>query len=346
MNYNVYISKPKVEMLYNQVTSGEEEIEYAVEGGASIGIATGKGSRKAKRTMNLNSKLEAVICGLPCIGDIHSDNEYIQGSLAMSWNIKRHINEQSNATFWIGESMGKNGIVSKILLIGSSHNVIGNNISSNYYCSTSYIDSFFNAYFEKAINYETLDYEPQCQSLNGKSSDDRTMINDILANHPTPPPEIIKDGIKDLINKGYLADYIDELWDTYYGDYCEYDFIAKFLHSELHFDEEETLTRYVVATPLYVSLCKKKGNRIVNVKGQQKYYLTPNEFEQHRKHDFMSLHMVLDDAGMKSESELFTEEMKVLYEAVGRRHGLKSKIIHRTFLESAMSIVCKYFIIR
>ena len=342
MKYYVYISKSKIDMLYGQIADGEDVVEYSLEGGASIGVAQGKGVRKSKRTTSLYHKLDTVLDKLNNVGCIHGDSEYIQGSLMMSWNMKKKINANSNATFWMGESLGEGSLVSKILLIGSFHNIIGNDSSSSSYYSTSYIDAFFED-LEKTIDFESL----ECVSplvLGGKASDDKKELDTILKKHNNDLPPAIHEFLKSSMFNRDLAKYIDELESRYYGEYCEYEFTAKFLHSELRY-VEDTLVRYIVATPIYVSLCTQRGNRVVINKEQKKYLLTPSEFKQHRKHNYKSLHIVLYDAGLKKESELFTAEMEKLYDSVGSAHGLLNRTTRRTFIESATTIANKYFIV-
>ena len=342
----VYISKTKIDMLYDQLIDGEDSVEYSLEGGVSIGVAKGKGVHKFKRTTTLYQKLEIVLSKLNDIGSIFDDSEYIKGSLAMSWNMKREINENSKATFWMGGSSDESGMLSKLLLIGSFHNIVGNDASSSYYWSTSYIDAFFNYSLEQQINFETLESVSTGQLLNNKASEDRSNLDEVLKRYNNKLPPEVDDYIKtSWLNRGYLAEYIDELEGYYYGEYCEYDFVAKFLHSELRY-VEDVLVRYIVATPIFVSRRTQRGNRIVIDKEQKKYFLTSKEFEQHEKRKYESLHMVLHDAGLKKESESFTTEMKHLYNSLGRSRGLLNLKTNKAFMEAATAIVNKYFIVQ
>lgn len=344
MRHYVYISESKVNMMYGQINKGEDEIEYSVEGGAAIGIASGKGTKKVKRSANIYNKLNSILKKLGDVGDIYSDKEYISGKMVMSWNARYKINSDSNSTYWIGEIMNTDGTITKILLIGSYRNIIGNNNCSNYYCSTSYINAFFNNILEKNIDYNTLEGNDM---LNGEhtSKDDSELIS-IVHGRSNPISEETTDSLKLVINSPFLAEYIDKLSNQYYGEYCDYEFTAKLLHSELKIEDDDTIARYVIATPIFVSLFTQQSRRIITVKGQKKYMIMAKEFEQYRKHYFQGMHIVLYNVNMKEESNAFASEMKKLYNSCGRRFVFEDKIATRNFIESATEIVKRYFYIK
>ena len=139
MRYYVYISKTKIEMLYDQVINKEKEGSFC--GGITLGMFSLES--KVNHTASIYNKIDAVIKEIDDIGDIYSDTDYIRGTLTMGWNARNRLNSSSNATYWIGEFWDNDGILNKILLIGSQHHIIGNEKSDDFCYSTSYIDAFF-----------------------------------------------------------------------------------------------------------------------------------------------------------------------------------------------------------
>lgn len=329
MKYYVYISQSKVEMLYNQITSRKKDI--AVSSGINMGILSVE--IKPNRNLSLYDKLDAVIEEIPDIGDLYSDADYIQGALAMGWNVRNKLNYSSHATYWIGETWDNDGILNKILLIGSQHHIIGNQKSDDYCYSTSYIDSFFNN-IEKSIDFNTLEYSNRYAIIGVQSDENKEMIEMMKSEN------ISISDIKEAINKPYLADFIDEFSEWYNGIFQGYEFLAKLFHSEIKIDDNGHMIRYAIASPIYVTLSTQIARRVIMDGSIRKYIISKDEYEQHKLHDFYTIHLLLERNGLDAES--FTKEMKDEY---SRCNGRTEDFDRERFISNAENIVKKYFYI-
>ncbi|MBQ6787561.1 MAG: hypothetical protein IJO85_07560 [Lachnospiraceae bacterium] len=329
MKYYVYISETKVDMLYSQITNMESE--RSLKSGLKVGILSVEA--ETKNIKSVYDKINEVINEIDDIGDIYSDAEYIRGTLAMGWNARNKLNYKSNATYWIGEAVDGDGILNKILLIGSQHHIIGNKISEDYCYSTSYIDSFFNA-IENRIDFETLKYNDRDGQSEIRSTDDKKMIQKMKERNASISE------MKLFVNDAYLADFIDEFSGWHNGIFQEYEFVAKLLHSEMKVDNSGNMIRYAIATPIYVVLLSQIDKRIIIEKGRKKYILTRAEYEQHKIHDFRTIHLLLKRSGL--DENRFTKEMKVQYE---KYNGGTKEFNRSEFNNKAIEIVKEYFCI-
>ena len=154
MKYYIYLSETKIDMLYHQIIRKKDSI--SVKSGINIGVLSLE-AESSKET-SIYDKLAVIIDEITDIGDVYSDAEYVRGTVTMGWNTRNKLNRDSNATYWIGESFDNDGILNKILLIGSQHHIIGNAKNDDYCYSTSYIDAFFND-IEQRIDFDTLEYK-------------------------------------------------------------------------------------------------------------------------------------------------------------------------------------------
>ena len=233
-----------------------------------------------------------------------------------------------------------------LLLIGSGHNIIGNKHESGHYYSTSYIDAFFSNY-EASLNEKTLEYNkgPQIVTNYGhRASEDLAHIDNINKNIPDESNKQF------LINNTFkeqwtIEKYIDKLYDSYHGNYCEYEFVAQVQFSSVHRDNEEKYVRYIVASPLYVSRKKVYGSRTIIVEGKKKYILSDVEYEEHKKNGFASLSVLLNNQGLIKEEQDFTNRMKELFNSMGKPTIFRKKQLKQEFASKAVPIVLDYFYI-
>lgn len=271
---------------------------------------------------------------IPDVGNMYSDTDYIQGNLAMGWNARNKLNYRSNATYWLGESLDEDGILNKILLIGSQHHIIGNEKSDDYCCSTSYIDSFFND-IEKRLNFDTLEYTSRFGESEIQSENDKKVAEEMKAINSS-----ISD-IKWITNRPYLADYIDRFSMCHNGIFQEYEFVAKLLHSEIKIDDNGHMIRYAIATPIYVALSTQINKRLIIDGGIKKYVISRDEYEQYKIHEFRTINLLLKRNGLDEEN--FTKEMRDVY---GMEKYNETGIFDKDkFITEAVDIVKKYFYI-
>lgn len=327
MKYYVYISQSKIDLLYDQITSQKKDT--IVKGGINIGILSVE--TEFNSNPSLYDKLDIVVKAIPDISDMYSDADYIQGTLAMGWNARNRLNQRSNATYWIGESLDTDGILNKILLIGSQHHIIGNEKSDDYCYSTSYIDAFFND-IENRINFNTLEYTPKFGESEIESENDKDIVKMIKSRNFS-----ISD-MKWTINHPYLADFIDEFSEWHSGIFQEYEFLAKLFHSEIKIDDSGHMIRYAIASPIYVAISTQINKRVILDGKNKKYIISQEEYEQYKIHDFSTIHLLLKRSGLDEEN--FTKEMKDEYK---KCNGRTESFDRDKFIANADKIVKKYF---
>lgn len=140
MEYVIYLSKNKIDMLYDQISSRSPI--YKVEGHVNMGVVTGQFTKNDNKVENYFQKLEMVIEKIDGVGDVFDEDiSYITGTMDMHWDV---LSSTPDATLWYGEDANIN-CHSKVLLIGSTSNAIGNAPSSNvhHYSPLAY---FIHAY--------------------------------------------------------------------------------------------------------------------------------------------------------------------------------------------------------
>jgi len=328
MKYYVYVSQTKIEMLYNQII---QKKDIAVRGGINFGVFSVEA--ESNSNPSLFDKLDMVIQEISDIGDMYSDVDYIQGTLAMGWNARNRLNCDSNATYWIGESVDDDGILNKILLIGSQHHIIGNEKSDDYCYSTSYIDQFFNNIEEK-LNFDTLEYSSRFGGSEVMADKYKKLIEQLRAK------DISFSDMKVIINKPYLADFIDEFSTWHQGIFQRYEFLAKLFHSEIKIDDLGNMIRYVIASPIYVALSTQVDKRVIMDEEIKKYIISKDEFEQYKIHDFFTIHLLLKRNGLDYKS--FIKEIRDEYDS---NYGGTKKFNRDKFIKNAENIVKKYFYI-
>ncbi len=329
MKYYIYLSQAKIDMLYHQATRKRDNV--SVKGGINIGVLSIE--TESSREISLYDKLDVIINEMDDIGDVYSDAEYVQGKVVMGWNARNKLNRDSNATYWIGESFDNDGVLNKILLIGSQHHILGNSNNTDFCYSTSYIDAFLND-IEKNIDFDTLEYKSKSSQSEIQSERDKRMIENLKEKNVS-----ISD-IQRCINAPYLTNFIDEFSERHNGTFQEYEFVAKLLYSEIKLDDAGNMIRYAIATPIYVSLTPRINPRVSIESGIKKYILTTAEFQQYKLHNFSTIHLLLKRNGL--DETKFTEEMKLQYE---KSNGKTDKFDREKFISKAVDIVKKYFYI-
>lgn len=327
MKYYVYISQSKIDMLYNQIISQKKDI--SLKAGINLGILSIETEPNSQ--ISLYDKLDIVIKMIPDIGNMYSDTDYVQGNLAMGWNARNRLNHESNATYWIGESIDDDGILNKILLIGSQHHILGNKKSEDYCYSTSYIDAFFND-IENRLNFNTLEYNPILVESEIQSEEFKEIVEKMRTRNFS-----ISD-IQWVINHPYLADFIDEFSEWHNGIFQEYEFLAKLFHSEIKIDDSGHMIRYAIASPIYVALSTQINKRVILDGENKKYVISREEYEQYKIHDFSTIHLLLKRSGLDEEN--FTKEMKDEYK---KCNGNTENFDRNKFIANADGIVKKYF---
>ena len=341
MNNYIYLAKERIDTLYDSLSDVAEKI-YSSESSATVGVAGGKVGYQEKRLISTTAKLEKVLNEIQ-ISNIYSDSStFIKASMPMSWNSHNKITETCSSTFWIGsDESAQSDLYSStiILLIGSGHNIVGNIRDSGNYFSTSYIDAFFRSY-EERLELNTLTIKDMVNNS--------TVFRVQKYIEAIEKSQILSQEKKLIEKRRYLDSnkinqYITELQNYYVGNYCEYDFVAQMLYSNLGIDEQDRIIRYLIAAPLFVSRRNVIGKRIVNTPKGKKYLLSKSEFETHKKHDFSSLHQLLIEEKLYSEEIEFTNEMKQLFVSMGSHKLFRDKRKREIFISNALPIVDKYF---
>lgn len=215
MEYVVYLSKTKIDMLYNQV--GKNPFEYSIGGQVDFGAVKIDANKKGSSQKDYFQKLEQVISEISKVNSIYEeDAQYITGTMPMYWGMLKYT---YTATFWVGQE--SNGIChSRILLIGSSQHIIGNNPNGEgIHCSP--LACFLHAYHKElefnkpleqvAKQYNKSDIEYIVPSLQSYCDLDRLQV------------------------------------------LSQYKFLAKCLSQSYHVYNDGSIENLIIATPLYVS---------------------------------------------------------------------------------------------
>ena len=215
MEYVVYLSKSKIDMLYGQIS--KKSFKYSLAGKLGVGALKLEASKNGNTEIDYYQKLEKVISKIPVVNSIFEDNaQYITGTMSMYWGM---LKRTDNATFWVGND--NNGIChSKILLIGSSQHIIGNTPNvDGVHCSP--LVYFLHAYHKEL---EFNGHFKKIASLHKESN-----IHDIIS--------------------------AMEMYCESEGLQVQspYRFLAKCLSQEFYTREDGTSENLIIATPLYVS---------------------------------------------------------------------------------------------
>ena len=238
MEYVVYLSDSKIDMLYDQINRAEAETE--TEGEIKLGFFTIKRSRKRDNKLNRFEKLDRVTTALMNrIGSPFDEKipSYVSDTLSMTWRSLEHTKQ---ATYWIGEG-GCKGIYTKLLLIGSTKNVIGEDPEGSDSATHSSLMHFLNAFrkeFEIPDNGYAATYISLSQDKDGNAV--KTLVD------------------ASEFDPSRMIDILYNSTGSRRGFYDEYTFLAKVLTSEEHHDKYGRTERYIIATPLYVSLAEKE----------------------------------------------------------------------------------------
>ena len=238
MEYVVYLSKNKIDMLYDQISWTDDETE--TEGEIKLGFFTIKRSRKKDNTPNRFKKLERVTSALTDrIGSPFEEKipSYITDTFTMSW---RTLTFTKQATYWIGEGFRNDKYV-KLLLIGSTRNVIGEETDSSDPVTHSALMHFLNA-FRKDFEIPDNGYS-ETVFRRVENEDGRTV-------------ERLMDA-KDL-DASEMMDILFNSSPEGQTTFVPYKFLAKVLSTEERQGNYGT-ERYIIATPLYVSLAEEQS---------------------------------------------------------------------------------------
>ena len=214
MKYIYYISKPKIDMLYGQISEGESTITSSIK--ADLGFLSGSISEKHYDNNSIYRKLYNVISNLDYLGGIDEEAAYISGPMTMGWGNLRFT---SNATYWIGKER-KGGVSAYILLIGSAKNIVGN-MPNSHTLSYSNLNLFIDAY---ANDIDINDRQSHQHPFLKNEKNVTHMIERIFEDYNKNNPQQIK----------------------------EYNFVAKTLFQQ-KYDWSGYSELYTIATPLYVS---------------------------------------------------------------------------------------------
>ena len=215
MEYVVYLSKTKIDMLYEQI--GEKPFEYSISGQVGLGVVKFDANKKGNTQKNDFQKLEQVISNIPEVKSVFDkDSPYITGTMSMYWGMLKHT---ETATFWVGEE--NNGVCrSKVLLIGSSQHIIGNNPNGEgVHCSP--LAYFMHAYHKELEFNEHLEH------------------------------------VAKMHKKSYIEHIVPTMYDYCKSDklqiLSQYKFLAKCLSQSYHTYDDGKAENLIIATPLYVS---------------------------------------------------------------------------------------------
>ena len=342
MKEYVFLAKERIENLYHSICADDSQ-RTTVEGKISTGFISGSVTRETTGRESTQSKLDAILKHIKPSTILSVDGRFIKSRLPMSWNSQNKIDRELSATFWIGSIEDDEDSPfreTRLLLIGSDHNIVGNDRKAGFYYSTSYIDAFFRA-FEDDLNLHTFGIN---NSYTFRSADhDLSLFESIKRNERLSLADKQQIITHKFSSEWSICRYIEELRNTYMGNYCEYEFVAQVLFSRIFLDGDDNLRRYIIAAPLYVQRTKVFGQRTVYTASGQKYYLTSTEFGEHKKDGFKKLAYLLLSEGLVDEEKEFTQRMKDLYNDVNAITALNKKAKESLFVENATPIIKDYF---
>ena len=220
MEYIVYISRSKIDMLYSQLD--KSILKYKINGKLEFGPLSGEFSNSSNDEINYFKKLNSIIENIEPINTIFEKSpSYISCKMDMSW---RTLNYTPEATYWVGESENMN-CRSKVMLIGSACNIVGNPTldSVPHYSPLAYFLAAYRKDLELENQYEKID---RIAKLYNKEAQFVRIIEESLS-------------------------YARE--DN--SIFANYKFIAKCLCSEMFTHTYDGKTEnYIIATPLFVSI--------------------------------------------------------------------------------------------
>lgn len=343
MDSYVYLAEDRINYLYQTICPVSRE-KHVLKVDASMGILKVGYNNEVQVVESIISKLNAVLRQLEASDSNAVDNhQYIKASIPMSWNSIYPIQSDIESTYWCGvldASKGDFYSSTIIFLIGSGHNIVGNSKEVGRYRSTSYIAAFFKAY-EDSINSDS-----GTASFLNKNADHELSVLKAIDNSRS----LLSEEEKLLAKKEYLShdpvpEYLHALHSNYCGNFCEYAFVAEELDSGLFFDKNNTLAKYIIAAPLYVTRRKVFDSRIVTITGRRMYVLSAAEFEEHKRTAFQSLSALLLSEHLDSEEKSFSAEMRKVYRIMGGKTIFDSTVQISEFVKRTQPIVLDYFYI-
>ena len=216
MEYVTYLSKNKIDMLYEQLN--ESRRNFIVEGKLNLGWFSSLFSKKIVTSQNYYEKLEKVISNINNVGTVFDKKaDFIAGTMNMTWGVLRYTSE---ATFWIGEDFSNN-CLSQVLLIGSSNNIVGNSpkVEGVHYSPLVY---FLEAYAKE------LELQNHKKKLAKKY-------------HECEVVSIVEN----------IKSYCEFKEENLSSDYK---FLAKPLACMFYDSDTDIKRNYIIASPIYVSL--------------------------------------------------------------------------------------------
>lgn len=216
MEYVTYLSKSKIDMLYDQIVQSKRDIE--IKGTLNLGLLSGSFSKKDTTPKNHYEKLEIIIMNMDKVGTVFDEEaDFICGTMNMTWGVLKYTPE---ATFWVGEDY-KNNCLAQVLLIGSSKNIIGASPKGDgiHYSPLAY---FLEAY---AKDLELQNHKKGVATLH-RDNNIESIIETIKSHYG--------------FNKEILS--------------SRYKFIAKPLARSFYNFADDNKRNYIIASPIYVSL--------------------------------------------------------------------------------------------
>ena len=219
MEYVIYLSKSKIDMLYEQIHRTKGKVK--AEGVVTLGIVSAKIEKESKEELNYFEKLERVTEHIQdSIGRITDATipSYISEEIPLVWRVP---NTEPQVSYWVGDLEDRNLHI-YCLLIGSSKNLLGASSDSGFlpYSNLRWFLSTYKSELEidpKKKNHETI--------------------------------------AKKQMDYSDLSRMVYQLNENEIGinsEKASYRFLAKCLYY-VDYKEEEGINRFVVASPLYVS---------------------------------------------------------------------------------------------
>lgn len=215
MEYVIYLSKAKIDMMHEQLA--KKSSNYSIGGEIDLKFFKCSATQSSTSDKTYYQKLEQVISAIETVNTIYDENsKYITGEMPMYWGI---LNKTPDATFWVGKEIN-NKCSSKVLLIGSSKHIIGNNPNGEgRHCSP--LVYFMHAYAKEL----ELDVE----------------LNNIVKLHRES-------------NMHYIVDTMSEYYQNNEDHILpRYKFFAKCLSQSYIERSDSTVENLIIASPLYVS---------------------------------------------------------------------------------------------
>ncbi len=279
LDYMVYYSKNKINMLYEQIESRTMPTDFKSKIGVNFGVVSGEISSNEQHKNNDMGKLNIVLDHLEAeklIGSIHEYKDYIRGPLLMGW-------ETFDITHWGTKiSFSVEDHLYIVTLFGSKENIIGTANKGEF--SSYSIYPFYVDFAKKHFDSESVEEPFVWQLMEG-------------------------------INIGYTGEFLpyDFVAKVLYRETLSLDYRVENNNLVATLDPFNKTT-YILATPLYVSLPQKVSERIRRIDG--KNYVAVDDFSKELKNNkgllktTKKLSVILERAALLEESVAFKTEVE------------------------------------